>query len=122
MWASPTGGDSWIAESDGASSPNRDSSRKRAWMTVRWSSVGPPLPRLYEIAALGSPVFERRMKYGCDASGPVGVTAQPLIERCQWSPAARNTPAQAASPLTSAVCAADIKLATPASVGRGWNL
>ncbi len=32
-------------------------------MTSRWSSVGPPLPTLYEIAAFGSPVFESRMKY-----------------------------------------------------------
>src|SRR5437879_4666038 len=93
MLASTTGSDSWIAESDAASSPNRDSSRKPASMTVRWSSVGPPLPRLYEIAALGSPVFERRMKYGCAASGPFVVTVQPLIDRCQSSATPRQTAA-----------------------------
>ena len=38
------------------------SSRKPASITERWSSVGPPLPTLYEIAAFGSPVLERRMK------------------------------------------------------------
>src|SRR5260370_38601418 len=88
-------------------------------MTVRWSSVGPPLPRLYEIAALGSPVFERRMKYGCDASGPDVVTVQPLIERCHWSAVARNTPDEAASPLMSARSAAEISPAISAAMGEG---
>ena len=50
-----------------------------ASITARWSSVGPPLPTLYEIAAFGSPVFESRMKYRGPASGPFVVTVQPLI-------------------------------------------
>jgi hypothetical protein len=44
-------------------------------MTSRWSSVGPPLPTLYVIAALGSPVFESRMKYR-GPCGPVVVNVQ----------------------------------------------
>ena len=81
------------------SSPSRTSSRKPASITSRWSSVGPPLPTLYVIAAFGSPVFESRMKYGCAASGPFVVTVQPLIERCQSS----ATPSQSAAEVGVAV-------------------
>src|SRR5690242_9700044 len=119
MVASTTGSDSWIAGSDAASSPSRESSRKPASTTVRWSTVGPPLPRPYEIAALGSPDFATRMKYGCDASDPDVVTVQPLIERCHWSAVARNTAAEAASPLTSAMSAAEISPAISAAMVEG---
>src|SRR5262249_36445668 len=44
------------------SSRSRTSWGRPASMPSRWSSVGPPLPTLYAIAAFGSPVFDRRMK------------------------------------------------------------
>ena len=77
------------------------------------------MPRLYEIAAFGSPVFERRMKYGCAASGPFVVTVQPLIDRCQSSATPRHTAAEGWSPFTSAMCAAAIRPAISAAIVDG---
>ena len=45
--ASTTGSDARTSGSVAESSPSRASSRNPASITARWSSVGPPLPRLY---------------------------------------------------------------------------
>ena len=78
------------ASSLGQQAEPRDS-RKPASMTSRWSSVGPPLPTLYEIAAFGSPVLDSRMKYGCGLSEPVEVTVQSLMLRWNSSATPRQT-------------------------------
>src|ERR1700682_4815541 len=108
-----------MAGSEAASTPSLDSSRKPASMTERWSSVGPPLPTLYVMAALGSPVLESRMKYGCEARGPLVVTVQPLIDRCQSSAVPRKTRADTWSPLMSAMLAAEMSPAISAAIVDG---
>ena len=108
-----------MSRSEAGSSPSRVSSRKPASTTDRWSRSGPPLPRLYEIAAFGSPVFDRRMKYGCDESGPFVVKVQLLIERCQSSATPRHTAADTASPFASAMCAAATRPAISAAIVDG---
>src|SRR4051794_40158915 len=100
------------------SSPSRTSWRNPASMTERWPSVGPPLPTLYVIAAFGSPVFERRMKYR-GASGPFVVTVQLLIERCQSSATPSQSAAHAASPLAPARSAAAASPAISAAIVDG---
>src|SRR3954454_8212804 len=58
------------------------------------------------MAALGSPVFDRRMKYGAGESGPVVVSVHVLRLRWNWSATARHTRAESGSPLRSAIVAA----------------
>src|SRR5262245_19676815 len=58
------------------------------------------------MAASGSPVFERRMKYGWPAAGPLVVTVHPLTDRCMSSATPRQTLAETGSWLKSARCAA----------------
>jgi hypothetical protein len=81
MTPSTTGREAITSGSSAGRMPRRTSSRKPASTIERWSAVMLPLPRPYEIAALGSPVRESRMKYRPLPYGPVVVTVQPLMER-----------------------------------------
>src|SRR6266571_8174864 len=58
------------------------------------------------MAAFGSPVLERRMKYGCEAREPLVVTVHPSTERWKSSATPSQTCAFCVSPMTLAMSAA----------------
>src|SRR5512139_3417781 len=70
------------------------------------------------MAAFGSPVFERRMKYR-GASGPLVVTVQPFTERCQSSATPSQSADDAVSPLALARSAAAARPAISAAIVDG---
>src|SRR5512132_172563 len=71
------------------------------------------------IAALGSPVFDRRMKYGCELAGPLVVSVHFLRLRWNSSAVARHTRADAWSAFLSAMIVAAIRPAISAEIVDG---
>ena len=71
------------------------------------------------IAAFGSPVLDSRMKYGLAESGPLMVTVSAITSRWNSSAVARNTRAEAGSPLALAICPAATRPAISAAIVEG---
>ncbi len=71
------------------------------------------------MASLGSPFFERRMKYGLALSGPLVVSVHCLRLRWNSSAVARHTRAESWSPFLSAMIAAAMSPAISAEIVDG---